>query len=169
MHEGGIAMIYLAIDNGVSGGLALLSAESNTPPIDKILMPVQKSRKGREINIEAVKKWMWVHGEFKNFRAVIEEPGGSKSAQAAASMAASFGALRGALQWAGIPTLRITPQKWQKCVLGVTGGESKALALTKARELWPEENWLASEKCRKPHDGMIDAALLGYYARCHML
>jgi len=37
--------------------------------------------------------------------------------------------------------------------------------LLKARQLWPDETWLASPRCTKPHDGMIDAALIAEYAR----
>ena len=42
---------------------------------------------------------------------------------------------------------------------------TKAAALNVAKQIFPAETWLKSERCTKPHDGMIDAALLAEYGR----
>lgn len=157
-------IIYAGIDNGVTGAICLLGEHPECPPIDKIPMPVQVTKKGREIDTKAVRLYLEQFGTREQFRIVIEEPGGSKSAKAAASMSASFGALRGAFQWAGMVIHRITPQVWQKALLGKCK-DTKAAALTKAGELWPDESWLASDRCRVAHDGIVDSALIAYYGR----
>jgi hypothetical protein len=55
---------------------------------------------------------------------------------------------------------------WQKVMLpGCAKGDTKPAALARARQLWPAESWLASPRCSKPHDGMIDAALIAEYGR----
>jgi hypothetical protein len=47
----------------------------------------------------------------------------------------------------------------------VPAGESKKYALAKARELWTNETFYASPRCKTPHDGIVDAALIARYAR----
>lgn len=160
--------MIVGIDNGVSGAIAILSGEIHAAPVAMTPMPVQITKKGREVDVAAIKAWLSKFGEWKDMRVIIEEPGGSKSASAAASMAHSFGAIRGALAWAGISTVRITPQRWQKEMLGKCA-DNKAAALTKARELWPAESWLASPLCRVAHDGMVDAVLIAEFGRIKKL
>lgn len=152
----------IGVDSGISGAICLLSPHSKI--IDWTDMPIQKTRKGNEINVISVREFLRnMTPESSVF--VIEEPGGSKSAKAAASMAASFGSLRALASIMGYRIVRVTPQQWQKAMLGTTKGDSKKVALTLARQLWPEEKWLATERCTTPHDGGVDAALIAEYAR----
>lgn len=158
--------IYLGIDNGISGGLAALSVTPGAGIIAKCPMPIQKTRKGNEIDIQQV--WSWVLRTVPalgGVTVVIEEPGGSKSTCAAASMAASFASLRAMCELKGVRYLRVTPQKWQKAMLNCEPGQTKPAALTLARSLWPGESWLPTDRCMKPDEGMIDAALIAEYAR----
>jgi hypothetical protein len=54
--------------------------------------------------------------------------------------------------------------EWQRKMLGrVPRGMTKKAALAKARKCWPEEKWLANERCRTPHDGIVDAVLIAQY------
>jgi hypothetical protein len=87
--------MYVAFDNGVSGGLAAIS-ESHGKLIACIPMPISKARKGNEIDVRAVHRWISdvTGGNLSNATYLIEEPGGSKSAKAACSMAGSFHAIR---------------------------------------------------------------------------
>ena len=161
-------MIYIGIDNGISGGLCAISDHPQTSIIGAIPMPVSKARKGNEVNIRAVHLWITqVCGDnLSNAVYVLEEPGGSKSAKAATSMAGSFHSLRGFFEAKFLRWERITPQLWQKQMIpGCKAGDSKPRALELASRLWPQETWLASERCCTPHDGMIDAALIAEYAR----
>lgn len=155
---------YIGIDNGISGGLVALSATPGGGIISKLPMPTQKTRKGNEINI--VEVWEWaVQFHLGNTSIIIEEPGGSQSAQAAASMAASFASLRTLCELKGLRYIRITPQAWQKPMLNCGKGETKPAALTLARSLWPAESWLSSPRCKVPDSGLIDAALIAEYGR----
>jgi hypothetical protein len=157
--------MIIGIDNGVTGALVALSPHSKI--IAMLPMPIQKARKGNEIDIAAV--WEWIYataGAISAITAIIEEPGGSKSSKAATSMAGSFHTLRALLVLKGIRFHRTTPQAWQKVMLpGCKSGDTKPRALSTARQLWPEETFLASDRCRTPHDGLIDAALIAEFAR----
>jgi hypothetical protein len=89
----------------------------------------------------------------------------SKGAKAAKSMPGSFHCLRGFFETKSLRWERITPQSWQKVILpGCKAGETKARALSRASELWPEESFILPG-CRKPHDGIIDAALIAEFSR----
>lgn len=163
--------IYIGIDNGVSGALAAIS-EEHGKVIAACPMPLTKARKGNEIDIRAVHLWITeaTGGNLSNATYVIEEPGGSKSAKAGASMAGSFHAIRALLDVKFLRWHRITPQAWQRHMLpGCKTGDTKPRALAKARQLWPEETWLATPRCKTPHDGMIDAALIAEHARLKQL
>jgi hypothetical protein len=41
--------------------------------------------------------------------------------------------------------------------------DTKAMSLVKAQRLWPDADFTKNERARKPHDGIIDAALIAYY------
>ncbi len=157
--------MIIGADNGVSGALVAISGFDGSI-ISQLPMPTQKIPSGREIDILAVWKWINNLDSRDKISVVIEEPVGSKSATASRSMAASFAALRTvcvlkALQWH-----RITPQQWQKVLLPrCKAGDTKPRALALAKQLWPDETFLANKRCRVPHDGLIDAALIAEYAR----
>lgn len=158
--------VIIGVDNGISGALACISAH-NGALIDAIPMPIQKVRKGNEINTFAVNFWLrCVSGGLDKIKCVVvEEPGGSKSARAATSMAGSFHALRTVMELAGIKWHRITPQRWQKQLLPrCKAGDTKPRALELARRLWPDESFLATARSKVPHDGLIDAAIIAHFA-----
>ena len=159
--------VIIGIDNGISGALVAISAH-NGALIASTEMPIQKARKGNEIDVRQIRAWMSdaACGIDKIECAILEEPGGSKSAKAAMSMSGSFHAIRAMLEISRIRWHRITPQKWQKEMIpGCKSGDTKPRALELAKRLWPDETFLASPRCRVPHDGIVDAALLAEYAR----
>jgi hypothetical protein len=51
----------------------------------------------------------------------------------------------------------------------VPAGKTKEYALTKARELWPDETFYATARCSTPHTGIVDAALIAEYGRIQRL
>lgn len=162
-------MNYLGIDNGISGGLVWLSEHSKI--IASLPMPVQKTRKGQEVNVLEVKRWLFDEIVTTDKTVVvIEEPGGSKSYNAAVSMAGSFHSLRALFEISRFRLVRITPQKWQKPMLNCQKDQdTKQVADQLRRSLWPDESFLASERCKKADLGLIDAALIAEYARRNKL
>jgi len=156
------------IDNGISGAIVILhtGGEYGNAIGGWTPMPAQKYRKGNEVDIRTLSQWL---SNFEIDEYVIEEPGGARSYKAATSMAGSFHSVRAMLELSNTRWHRITPSQWQKIMLpGCKKGDTKPRALEAARRLWPSEQWLASERCKKPHDGAIDAALIAEYARIHL-
>lgn len=162
-------MIYLGIDNGLTGGLVALSDVAGVAPIFTHPMPTRKKAKGNEVNADLV--WTIIESLHCDVRldltVLLETPGKhSPGAQALCSMWDSYGALRAICEVKGIRHHRITPQAWQKVMLpGCEKGNTKPFALSVARRLWPAETWLASPRCSTPHDGLIDAALIAEFGR----
>lgn len=160
---------YVGIDNGVSGALALVDPSGGL--LGRIAMPVFAARRGRSVAIVSVAGWLDdVVGEDPEVRFVIEQPGGTKSQKAAVSMANTYGQLIAMMRLRGVVPIEITPQSWQKGMLGkVPTGRTKEYALRVATELWPGEDWLATSRSRVPHDGLVDAALIAEFGRRNML
>lgn len=157
-------MNYLGIDNGVSGALAIISELGQH--VCHLTMPVAKTRKGNEVEVMTIASWLDENQITpQNTTVIIEEPGGSKSAKAACSMAGSFHALRALFTLRRFKLIRVTPQSWQKKMLHCAAGDTKKVALQLAGSLWPDEDFLATPRCKVPHDGIVDAALLGEHGR----
>lgn len=156
-------MIYIGIDNGLSGGLVALSDHPG-PPVSMIRTPVQTVRGKNEINILAIKDWLQQF-DHQQISAFIEVPTNARNATVGGSMWGSFQAIRCMLDLRQIRYQRVTPQAWQKKMIpGADKGETKAEAMVAARQLWPSEKFIP-DGCKKPQDGLIDAALIAEYGR----
>ncbi|HEX5137386.1 MAG TPA: hypothetical protein VFY93_10455 [Planctomycetota bacterium] len=102
-------MIYLGLDPGASGGIALLDKDG------KPLLTVKCPETERDL-------WDVVNGAVRDHcvgvgvRAFIERvsSGPGQGVAAMFSFGMSYGALRMALVAAGIPFELVTPQKWQE-------------------------------------------------------
>lgn len=152
----------VGIDNGISGGLAGIHAGTGQL-FGAIPMPVRAVGDKDEPDVDRI--IAYVRAFLSPPEVAIEEPlKHAKSSQAIRSMALCFGLIVGGLEAAGIAVHRIQVNEWQREMLGrVPVGKTKIYALRKANLLWPDEKWLASARCRVPHDGMVDAALIARY------
>lgn len=65
----------------------------------------------------------------------------------------------------------VPPKTWQAEVLRDVPHtyDTKAAALVVAKRLWPNQNWLATERSKKPHAGIVDAVLIGQFALRRLL
>jgi hypothetical protein len=159
-------MIIIGIDNGLTGGLVAISSFSGAL-VGSVVMPTQGKAKGNEVDSRALLEWMSSISAHDCMTAILETPGKhSPGVQALCSMWDSYGSIRAILETRGIRHHRIAPQTWQKAILGnVEKGQTKPAALSKARQLWPAESFLATPRSSKPHEGLIDAALIAEYGR----
>lgn len=89
-----------------------------------------------------------------------------------------LGLLEGMIVSANIPYSKIQPKKWQKQMFeGIpeiakpssTGKtmktDTKAMALMAAKRMFPDIDLRATDKCKKPHDGKVDALLMCEYCK----
>lgn len=158
-------MIYIGIDNGLSG--ALVAVEKPGRILKAIVMPTRGKSKGNEVDAEAIGYFLSRNWDRYDMTVFLETPGKfAKGVQAISSMWDSYGAIRGVLEALKIRHERITPQSWQKVMLiGCKTGDTKPAALLRAKQLWPHETWLETPRCKVPHMGLVDAALIAEYGR----
>jgi len=163
--------LYIGIDNGLSGAMVALSNYPG-PPVAISIMPTRGKKKGNEVDAMAFYEWLLsLDCAFDRMTAILETPGKhSPGVMALCSMWDSYGAVRAVLECRGIRHHRIAPQTWQKAMMpGCAKGDTKPAALLKARQLWPDEKWLKTPRCKTPDMGMVDAALIGEYGRIKTL
>jgi hypothetical protein len=156
--------MIVGIDNGLDGGICAISAFSGDL-IAYTGMPCKERAGKREI--DTLKVYGWIMDLNTDARILIEEPlKHAKTSQAMRSMGISFGKLLGMCESHVLTVEPIEVAKWQKAMLGkVLKGQTKKVALEKAQAFEPEEQWLASPRCRVPHDGIVDAFLIAQYGR----
>lgn len=141
-------MIYIGVDPGLKGGLALIS-ESGA-------MAIPFTEAGYLAAIKETK------GE--NAIACVENVHAMPQ-QGVTSMfnfGKGFGWILGILDAYNVPYELVTPQKWKK-EFSVTGDKNSSIAVCK--RLFPSVSLLPTERCRKDSDGMAEALLMAEYAR----
>ena len=142
--------LFIGIDPGKNGGIAFIDTEdgilSTVPYSDEALIDLCNDTKYR--------------GAICCLEKVGAMPG-----QGVVSMfnfGQSVGYIKGVLEAFRIPYQEVSPQRWKK-EFGITSDKSTAIEVCK--RLFPDVNLLATEKCKKPHDGMAEALLMAEYAR----
>jgi hypothetical protein len=161
-------MAFIGIDPGLGGGIALLSDEGAI--IDRSPWPTIKLGKGRDTDILALARCVEAN---PGATYALEDPGKhAPGASGLVSMRDTFSIARTLLVVHRVRHEIVSrPLVWQrefwkkpKMPKGKKF-DTKAAALAAARRLWPGEDFLATNRSTKPHDGIIDALLIAEYAR----
>jgi crossover junction endodeoxyribonuclease RuvC len=157
-------MIYLGIDPGLSGGLAWMKMGEL---IETRFMPTaDKFLDLRVLDIQLKRH----HIEKAFLEKVAAMPGQGVSSMF--KFGRTYGAIEALLVANCIPYELIPPQRWTRSIhagleplcLNPTSKEKSALA---ASMLFKCYDFRKSKRARNPHDGMVDAALICEYGRCH--
>lgn len=143
---------YIGIDPGKSGALAILYPEGDVRTIP--------------FNAE---EYIFALQEFETWPVVCcVEKVSAMPGQGVVSMfnfGHNLGFIEGVLQAYGIPYQLVPPQTWKK---EFSLSSDKAKSIEVCQKLFPKANLLATERSRKPHDGMAEAVLMAEYARRRM-
>ena len=153
--------IIIGIDPGVGGGIAIINEEHQV--ITKIVMPViGKSKKAYDIN--EIAKFL---EQYKNNSiAIIEkqQPQFRDGKKQSFKTGYGYGVLQATLTTLQIPFTIVAPKTWQKKVFeGIPNEDTKTSSIMFCKRKWPKENWLATERSKKCHDGLTDAACIAYH------
>lgn len=146
-------MIYIGIDPGKNGGIALLSdyvVECHTFSEEKLIERLDTCRK------------FLIDGD--GVKCVLEKVN-AMPGQGVVSMfnfGQNFGFIQGVLKAYNIPFELVPPQKWKK-EFSVTSDKNTSIEV--AKRLFPNVNLKATERCKKDHDGIAEALLMAEYAR----
>jgi hypothetical protein len=80
------------------------------------------------------------------------------------NLAAGFYTLRGILAGLQIPYTLVRPKAWQAVILaGREKVDTKAHAIIVAKQAFPMLDLRKSDRCRNPHEGIVDAVLIAAY------
>lgn len=153
--------IYVGIDVGKKGGIGKLDEQGKL--ISMHIMPMI----GKEYDIQEIKNLLSdpseeiVHLAIENVHAIQGRTGNSSNF----SFGLGKGILMGMVAGLNIPYTLVNPKTWQKIAWeGVSKqADNKKTSLVAAKRLFPEESFLATERSRVPHDGIVDGVLMAYY------
>jgi len=168
VEEYAVKPCVVGIDNGLSGGIAILS-QHNGSIIASAAMPCKERGGKNEVDIYTLYQWLMknLNGRLTSATYYVEEPCGSKSLGAALSMASSFHSIRGMLETKNLSWHGISARTWQNELLGkskIKGKKTSEQAF--AVENWPEDNFpTKNPKGKILNDGVIDACLIAEYGR----
>ena len=158
--------LYLGIDNGLDGGIVGIDGDGHCS--FKKIMPTISGRDSKRIyDIPAMISTLTVFKE--RIRMVILEksqafPGQGRTS--AWSTGHGQGIWEGIIMTLNIPCSIVGPQSWQRVIFrDMNFTETKQASLLACQRLFPNESWLATERSRRPHDGLTDAACLAEYGR----
>jgi crossover junction endodeoxyribonuclease RuvC len=147
-----------AADPGLSGGIALIG--ENGLIMDP--MPIV----GGEIDVSGLKRWFAAHAE--EIEIVLLEraqPMPKQGISSAFNYGRGFGRLEATILSLGLAVEYVQPRQWAKVMhaglpsdLGTKEKSTLAVAT-----LFPAYDFRATDKSKKPHLGMVEAALLAMY------
>lgn len=146
--------VHVGIDPGKKGAMAII--ESTPDGIGEVkIIPFEPSD-----YISALKKYSGA--------TVCIEQVHSISKQGIASsftFGVMYGWLLGMLDTIGVSYQAVSPQKWKNSFGLLRADKSKSIEV--CQHLLPQANLYRTERCKKPDDGMAEAALLALYAKRH--
>lgn len=143
-------MIYIGIDPGKNGGIALLDDTNEVR-----VYPYSE---------ETLIKKLKYDSKFFDVKCVLEKVNAMPN-QGVVSMfnfGQNYGFIQGVLKAYNIPFELVPPQKWKK-EFSVTSDKNTSIEV--AKRLFPQVNLKATERCKKDHDGMAEALLIAEYCR----
>lgn len=160
-------MIYIGIDPGKSGGVAILRPDNT---LDLHTIPVI----GKEIDLKSLYDILFeaTRGEhlvcLEDVHALPGTGAGSNF-----DFGRTKGLKEGILVGMQARYVMVAPKTWQKemwqgipMMKKASGGnDTKAISLLAARRWFPNETFLATARSSKPHDGLYDAALMANYIK----
>lgn len=145
-------MIYLGIDPGQKGGIAVITTEN--------------------AEISAAETFPYSDDKLKDLCSYLQgssvfcvvEKVGAMPKQGVTSMfnfGKSFGYILGVLEANYIPYELVQPRKWKKH-FSLT--DDKGASIKTAKRLFPNVSLLPTPRCRVDNDGMAEALLMALYA-----
>ena len=159
-------MIYVGIDNGLSGAIVAINEEEKI--LFSTVMPTIGKPKEYDINeiVRLLNEHFGVNKEAEHIFVALEKahvrPVSGK--RACFMTGKGYGIMEGILGALGMSYIIATPQAWMKHILGSKTKDKKPSILYCQRK-YPTYHWAATERSKKPHDGKTDATCLALYAK----
>jgi hypothetical protein len=164
--------MVIGIDVGLTGGIAELPENQGAPPtrwwpmpvIDKVLDLNALYQLFADLRFDAIQS------EPPRIHAYLEKAS-ARPDQGTVSMfkfGRVFGALVALLVASAIPYTLVHPATWSKVIHAGIGGDvkdTKQKSLIAVKMLFPGLDLRASDRCKVPHSGIVDAIAIAEYGR----
>lgn len=156
--------LFLGVDNGLNGGIVGINEKQEI--VIKKIMPIIKGDKN-DFDVNAIAKIFEDLGDaYEGQVFVMLEKAQTRPVQgirAAFSTGLCYGIFQGVLESNQLSYEVVNPTVWMKVVLAGFNSEDKKVSIQWCQRKWPNENWKATERSTKPHDGLTDAAAIAVY------
>jgi len=155
--------IIMAFDPGISGGYAIFDG---SVVVARGRMPIDKNLKNKKstINLTEVRKLMI---NYKPDVVVLERqaPRPGEGVSSAWTSGYNFGLLFAMASVYADNVALVAPRTWATKLHETesTLEDAKARSLQVAKKFFPSEDFLATKRSSKPHEGIIDALLIAYW------
>ena len=166
-------MIRIGIDPGKNGFICIHVSGLDDFDDKFTYYPIPLINK--EVDLKELCSCLVMDGKKIDVHCVIEDVHAiyGSSAKATFTFGWIVGVLEALLVAHEIPYTKVTPKVWQKEMWeGIPiqkkankRTDTKAMSLLAAKRLFPNEDMRASERCKVPHDGKVDALLLAEYCK----
>lgn len=165
-------MFFCGIDAGKTGAIAILDKDGNIQDNELFDCPADLFH---EKNIYEQLESLF--SKYENIRVLIERPTPRpkiNSVVGAFSSGVYFGILKACLVSLKISYEEIPPSVWAKEIFkslpvnfrkGDTKKKDKEKSKILAVQLWPNQDFRATSRSKKIHDGLTDSALIAEYNR----
>jgi len=153
----------MAFDPGISGGYAIFDG---SVVVARGRMPIDKNLKNKKstINLTEVRKLMI---NYKPDVVVLERqaPRPGEGVSSAWTSGYNFGLLFAMASVYADNVALVAPRTWATKLHETesTLEDAKARSLQVAKKFFPSEDFLATKRSSKPHEGIIDALLIAYW------
>jgi crossover junction endodeoxyribonuclease RuvC len=161
--------LFLGIDPGLSGAIALVDSRGEILQIQTTPTVVIKKGKGnRTIYVESsmvsILEACRTSGNLvmTGLENVHAMPG--QGVTSMFSMGQGFGLWLGIISALRMPYTRIEPMTWKK-IMGIPSKSDKRESVVRALQLFPHANLMKTERSRVECDGKADALLIAEYIR----
>ncbi len=172
--------LRVGIDIGADGAIALFHDTNGIVHLDYCKL----ARVANELNAAEIAKFILQY-DTEDCHVVIEDLHSvfGSSAKSNFAFGGNNGLIIGMLQMLQVPYTKVAPKAWQKLMWqGIrpveidTGKkkkdgsikyktDTKATSLIAAQRLFPRESFLATDRSKVPHNGIVDAVLMAEYCR----
>lgn len=161
-------MIVIGVDPGLSGALAVVSAEGNLVAFD--VMPCVGNVVDASGVVRLLRDYVKGHADVRVYLErgqAMRRPGRGQGASSAFKFGRVCGLMEGALAGLGLSYMLVPPQSWQKVMhAGIERSlDPKERSRIAALRRFPGSDLRASPRCKKAHDGIVDAALIAAWGQ----
>lgn len=160
-------MKFAGIDPGKSGAVVILHEDNS---ITSFIVPIIGTK---EVDRKELSRIIREELGTENILVGLEDVHSIVGTAAAANFQFGWikGLKEGLLSAYGVPHVLVAPKTWQKIIWsGIPNmkkpngkNDTKSMTLLAMQRFFPNESFLATERSKVPHEGIIDAAAIAKY------